>query len=207
VTLFCGGGAKNAFLVERIKALMPNVEVAIATNADQIEAMTFAWLAYKRMHNEKVNLKYLSSDLAKREIASIYRCDISLVISKYEMKLLKKTFNIDKSLLHYVPFLLEMINLENIESYPTFQNRQHFISIGNFKHKPNWNSIQYLKTVIWPLIREKLPDAQLYVYGAYSSEKVQQLQNKKEGFLIKGWLKNIGTKLAMPITTISMFWL
>ena len=146
-------------------------------------------IAYK--NNEKVNLKYLSSDLAKREIASIYRCDISLVISKYEMKLLKKTFNIDKSLLHYVPFLLEMINLENIESYPTFQARQHFISIGNFKHEPNWNSIQYLKTVIWPLIREKLPDAQLYVYGAYSSEKVQQLQNKKEGFLIKGWAENV----------------
>ena len=56
VTLLCGGGAKNAFLVERIKALMPNVEVAIANNADQIEAMTFAWLAYKRVHNEKVNL-------------------------------------------------------------------------------------------------------------------------------------------------------
>jgi anhydro-N-acetylmuramic acid kinase len=57
VTLLCGGGAKNSFLVERIKALMPNVEVAIAQNADYIEAMTFAWLAYKRVHNEKVNLK------------------------------------------------------------------------------------------------------------------------------------------------------
>ena len=57
VTLLCGGGAKNIFLVERIKALMPNVEVAIAQNADEIEAMTFAWLAYKRIHKEKVNLK------------------------------------------------------------------------------------------------------------------------------------------------------
>jgi anhydro-N-acetylmuramic acid kinase len=57
VALLCGGGAKNSFLVERIKALMPNVEVAIAQNADEIEAMTFAWLAYKRIHKEKVNLK------------------------------------------------------------------------------------------------------------------------------------------------------
>ena len=57
VTLLCGGGAKNRFLVERIKILMPNVEVAIAENSDQIEAMTFAWLAYKRIHNETVNLK------------------------------------------------------------------------------------------------------------------------------------------------------
>jgi len=57
IVLLCGGGAKNSFLVERLKALMPNVEVAIANNADMIEAMTFAWLAYKRVHKEKVNLK------------------------------------------------------------------------------------------------------------------------------------------------------
>ena len=72
VTLLCGGGAKNAFLVERIKALMPNVEVAIATNADQIEAMTFAWLAYKRMHNEKVNLKDVTGASENAVLGGIY---------------------------------------------------------------------------------------------------------------------------------------
>jgi len=141
-------------------------------------------------NNEKVTLKHLTNDLAKREIASIYRCDLTLIISKYEMKLLKKTFKIDKSLLLYVPFLLNKLNLENHSSYPSFENRNHFISIGNFKHEPNWNSVQYLKTVIWPLIREKLPEAQLHVYGAYASEKVQQLHHKKDGFIIKGWAEN-----------------
>ena len=72
VTLFCGGGAKNVFLVERIKALMPNVEVAIAANADQIEAMTFAWLAYKRMHNEKVNLKDVTGARENAVLGGIY---------------------------------------------------------------------------------------------------------------------------------------
>ena len=145
-------------------------------------------VSYK--NNENVDLKHLASDLAKREIASIYRCDLSLIISKYELKLLKNTFKIDKSLLHYVPFLLKNINLETLHSYPSFQNRNHFIAMGNFKHEPNWNSVKYLKTVIWPLIREKLPEAQLHIYGAYATEKVQQLHNKKEGFLIKGWAEN-----------------
>ncbi|MDO9038764.1 MAG: glycosyltransferase family 4 protein [Lutibacter sp.] len=138
----------------------------------------------------EVSSTALMNDLAKREIASIYRCDLSLIISKYEMKLLKKTFKIDKSLLLYVPFLLNKIDLETFRSYPTFEDRNHFISIGNFKHEPNWNSVQYLKTVIWPLIREKLPEAQLHIYGAYATEKVQQLHNKKEGFIIKGWTDN-----------------
>ena len=145
-------------------------------------------IAYQ--NNEKVTLKNLTNDLTKREIASIYRCDLTLIISKYEMKLLKKTFKIDKSLLLYVPFLLNKIDLGTFRTYPTFENRNHFISIGNFKHEPNWNSVQYLKTVIWPLILEKLPEAQLHIYGAYTTEKVLQLHNKKEGFIIKGWAEN-----------------
>jgi anhydro-N-acetylmuramic acid kinase len=51
---------------------MPNVEVAIATNADQIEAMTFAWLAYKRMHNEKVNLKDVTGASENAVLGGIY---------------------------------------------------------------------------------------------------------------------------------------
>ncbi len=72
ITLLCGGGAKNTFLVERIKVLMPNVEVAISANADQIEAMTFAWLAYKRVHHQKVNLKDVTGASDNAVLGGIY---------------------------------------------------------------------------------------------------------------------------------------
>ena len=72
ITLLCGGGAKNTFLVERIEALMPNVEVAIAQNADEIEAMTFAWLAYKRIHEEEVNLKEVTGARKNSILGAIY---------------------------------------------------------------------------------------------------------------------------------------
>jgi len=72
VVLLCGGGAKNSFLVERIKALMPNVEVAIAQNADEIEAMTFAWLAYKRVHKEVVNLKDVTGASDNAVLGGVY---------------------------------------------------------------------------------------------------------------------------------------
>ena len=72
VLILCGGGAKNSFLVERIKALMPNIEVAIAQNADEIEAMTFAWLAYKRVHKEVVNLKDVTGASDNTVLGCIY---------------------------------------------------------------------------------------------------------------------------------------
>jgi len=72
VALLCGGGAKNSFLVERIKALTPNIEVAIAQNADEIEAMTFAWLAYKRIHKELVNLKDVTGASNNTVLGCVY---------------------------------------------------------------------------------------------------------------------------------------
>lgn len=72
IALLCGGGAKNLFLVERMKVLMPNVDVAIATNADDIEAMTFAWLAYKRVHKETVNLKDVTGAKENAILGGIY---------------------------------------------------------------------------------------------------------------------------------------
>jgi len=72
VVLLCGGGAKNSFLVERIKAFMPNIEVAIAQNADTLEAMAFAWLAYKRIHKEVVNLKDVTGASNNTVLGALY---------------------------------------------------------------------------------------------------------------------------------------
>ncbi|PRX49836.1 glycosyltransferase family 4 protein [Salegentibacter salegens] len=133
---------------------------------------------------------YFDADITKREIASIYRCDLSLIISEVEMKLLQKEFNIPQNLLHYLPFLLEPISEEEKLSLPAFKNRKDFISIGNFLHEPNWNAVLYLKEKIWPLIRQELPDAKLNIYGSYPSQKIWNLHNEKEGFIVQGRAEN-----------------
>ena len=128
----------------------------------------------------------LKEDVAKREIASILRSDLSLIISEFEMDVLKTTFKIDEKLLYYLPFLLEPISKATFKKFPFFENRKNFIFIGNFLHEPNWNAVQYLKETIWPLLRKQLPEVELHIYGAYPSQKVMQLHQPKEGFYIKG---------------------
>ncbi len=139
----------------------------------------------------------LDSEVTKRELASIYRCDLSLIISTYEMQLLKNTFKIDKSLLCYLPFLLEKISEDSFDELPDFDDRADFMCIGNFRHEPNWNMVLYLKQIIWPLVRKNLPKAKLHVYGAYPSAKVTQLHNDSEGFLVKGWANNVDEVMQM----------
>ncbi len=153
------------------------------------EDLHFLRLAREQAFKKKVNIN-LNNDTTKREIASIYRSDLSLIISKFEMKLLKNEFKINAKLIHYIPFFQNKISQEIINSYPNFKDRQHFITMGNFMHKPNYESVIYLKNEIWPKIRKKLPKVELHVYGAYANQKIQQLNNEKEGFIIKGWVNN-----------------
>jgi len=128
----------------------------------------------------------LVEDVAKREIASILRCDISFIISEFEMDLLQSVFKIDNQLLYYLPLLLEPIDVSTIQNLPSFEDRKNFVFIGNFLHEPNWNAVQYLKETIWPLIRKQMPEAVLQIYGAYPSQKVLQLHQPKECFYIMG---------------------
>jgi hypothetical protein len=128
----------------------------------------------------------LSEEVAKREIASILRCDLSLMISKYEIDLLVRVFKIDSSLLYYLPFLFDPINSGILLKLPLFEERKNFIFIGNFLHEPNWNAVLYLKETIWPLIKKRFPEGVLHIYGAYPSQKVLQLHQSKEGFYIMG---------------------
>ncbi len=128
----------------------------------------------------------LFSDTAKREIAAILRSDLTLIISEFEMDLLQHKFKVNNSLLHYTPFMLNPDSCADNLTAPGFADRQGFITIGNFRHAPNMDSIQYLKDSIWPLIRQQLPDAELYVYGAYPTPAVTQLHAPNEGFNVLG---------------------
>ena len=129
----------------------------------------------------------LFSDIAKREIAAILRCDISLIISSFEMDLLVDTFKVDARLLHHLPFMVDLANCPS--KTKSFSERQHFMTIGNFRHAPNWDAVLYLQQ-IWPLIRKQLPDAELHIYGSYPPPKATALDNPKTGFVIKGWAEN-----------------
>ena len=132
------------------------------------------------------NNDLLFSDLAKREVAAILRCDVSLMISKQEIEILKNQFNIDESLLYYLPFLEKSITDDKVNNWTEFEAREHFMFIGNFIHEPNFNCVQILKTKIWPILKTKLPKAEIHIYGAYPTQKVIQLNNSKDRFFVKG---------------------
>ncbi|MBF0265007.1 MAG: glycosyltransferase [Gammaproteobacteria bacterium] len=167
--------------------ILDTVDLHFLRRARQIEHKKQLLNDQQKITSEIKQLNLQSED-SIREIASILRCDLSLIISSFEYQLLIKKFNIDSKLLVYCPF---MLTSDDNKSNNNFEQRQNFIQIGNFIHAPNWDALLWTKKHIWPLIRRQLKSAECHIYGAYSTNKVEQLHDEKNGFFIKGRAYNL----------------
>ncbi len=141
-----------------------------------------------------------------RELAAIHRSDLILVCSQFELELLRGEYGIDPEKMVLAPFFTEsndkfhtsttniseeFLEIEDINSPHSFEMRRDFVSLGGFKHPPNIDQVLVLKKVIWPRIREKLPCAKLHIYGSYPPPRIQQLHDKKTGFIVHGYVTDL----------------
>ena len=168
----------------RVSEQVPNAVKILDT-----EDLHFLRNAREKAFRQNKNLENsdLINDVFKREIASILRCDVSLIISEFEMNLLIEKFKIDENILFYLPLFGAVKKPKT-----SFSERKNFVSIGNFLHEPNWQTVLQLKK-LWKDIKKQLSEAEIHIYGAYATEKVFQLHNQKEGFIIKGRAENVET--------------
>ena len=126
------------------------------------------------------------SDDTLRELASIYRSDLSLIISREEESLLTDKLGVPSSLLEVTGFFYP--------SPPPFRGwaeRKNLVFIGNGLHEPNLDAVRLLKHTLWGAIRAALADrglkdVELHVYGAYLPQEIMQFDNPRERFRVMG---------------------
>ncbi|MFK7755895.1 MAG: glycosyltransferase [Flavobacteriales bacterium] len=128
----------------------------------------------------------LYTKTAKREIASILRCDLSLIISEAESELLQDTFHIPRGILVYHPITFDEITESDSAKFPAFKQRSGFMTIGNFKHAPNLDAVKYTRDYVWPEVKKLMPEAEMNVYGAYLDDNDQSWAKSPDGFHIHG---------------------
>ena len=122
----------------------------------------------------------LYNELALREIASIHRCDLSLMISRFEMDLLEREFSIPGAQLAYWPFSVDLAEAV----FESFEPRQHFVMIGSLMHAPNLDAAVGASDLA--LLRKQLPDVELHCYGSYGEKYAAELHAPEHGFYFKG---------------------
>lgn len=75
LAIICGGGAKNTFLMQRLQALSRS-EIkssdTLGVSGDFMEAMAFAWFAYKRVQREKIDLVSVTGAKKPSLLGAIY---------------------------------------------------------------------------------------------------------------------------------------
>jgi anhydro-N-acetylmuramic acid kinase len=74
--IVCGGGALNAHLLGRLKALLPQAQVASSAEFGlpplQVEATAFAWLARKTLRREPLELQSITGARGARVLGCVY---------------------------------------------------------------------------------------------------------------------------------------
>jgi anhydro-N-acetylmuramic acid kinase len=72
----CGGGASNDFLMERLRHTLPQHRVentsALGQPSDWVEAVAFAWLAWRTLNGETGNLPDVTGARGARVLGAIY---------------------------------------------------------------------------------------------------------------------------------------
>lgn len=134
----------------------------------------------------------LFNEIALREIGSIFRSDLTLLISEAEMKILKETFDIEAPLVEYWPFSTKM---NHFTDEPLYQERQNCVMLGSFMHPPNVDSVRWCVSEIWPQIREQLPDVELHIYGSYSDDFRLSEKILNQGVFLKGRMGDVSKDL------------
>jgi len=139
---------------------------------------------------EELSDEELSAGDTVREIASIYRSDLTLLTSDFERELLTSKFNIPIDLLTLCRF-----SYKSGSEISKFNSRKNFVAIGNFNHAPNLDSFKLLNEVIWPKLRDELirtgdSESELHIYGAYPTKELISLDERSSRFRVKGWAEN-----------------
>jgi len=167
----------------RVKEVCP--EAIRILNTEDLHSLRQARHEAVKAHGDARQATY-STTLAQREVAAILRSDLTLIISRAEYALLTDYYRVPAQQLCYHPLPISLFSKPLVP----FEARSDIVTIGNFRHAPNWDSVLQLKQHIWPAIKKALPSANLHIYGAYPPKKATQLHNPTSGFYLDGWAQD-----------------
>ena len=132
-----------------------------------------------------------SSELAARaartrevEFDLMRRADATILLSQSEVELLHSE---DPHLrLHNVPLLLEIPG-----SRRPFCERSDIIFIGGYQHTPNVDAVDHFIENIWPMVRDRLPDARFLIVGSKMPERFRTLAAHDPRVVAVGFVNDI----------------
>lgn len=144
---------KKETLIEKVLKLKPRI--SFTTECQQKCPSNNKKKSEVQSESKSFKTQFKKLSILERELSSIFRSDLTLLTSFQEMKLLETEFQVPERKLLLASFFFEEINESSLDasSVDSFSTKSNFVTIGTFKHKPNVDSVLWLKREIWPKIR------------------------------------------------------
>lgn len=131
-----------------------------------------------------------TTDTFKREIASFYRVDKILIISREEINKLTALLPNIGSKLIYAPLIIARREGAAIINRKPWS----FVFFGSGKHPGNKATLQRI-VEMWPNILHIQPESSLIIFGAYYPESLINKANKLKQVSFIGWVADLDTVL------------
>ncbi|WP_433870781.1 glycosyltransferase [Saccharopolyspora sp. CA-218241] len=172
-------------LVEELRTCAPQAVIAYDTvDVHFLRLDREAELAEREGERDRAAaLRRKSFASREMELGLTRSCDVTLVVSEAEQRLLREL----------VPDadvrVLSNVHLPD-RTPVTLDGRRDVVFVGGFDHPPNTDAARWAAREIMPLVREVCPDAVLHVVGSNPTEEVRALAGA--GVEVHGWVADLG---------------
>lgn len=133
---------------------------------------------------------YQQHQIKSAEIRSMLRSDLVLTNSDYEYMLLRNKFNIQHTELITYFYPLSEFSAASDKNLK-FAERKHFFWMGQHDHSHNRDQLDVLLNHIWPKIHQKLPQAELHLFGINQPNNLLQSISYSSNVRLMGYHEEI----------------
>lgn len=117
------------------------------------------------------------------ELAVVREADVTLVVSSAEKEVLAS--DAPGSCVKILSNVHPVVGCQS-----DFADRRDIMFVGGFQHPPNTDAVLWFIGEIFPLVRESIPDLNLYVIGSRVPESVRRL-GERDGVIVTGFVPDI----------------
>ena len=128
-------------------------------------------------------LKHTAKRLKKIELNLIRKADATIVLSRFEMELLKGLTPNAK--LFEIPIVREV----PAASPNGFEQRRDIVFVGGFEHQPNVDAVQWFVAEVMPLLQESGFAGQFVVVGSNMPAHIKALE--RPGIVMRGFVQDL----------------
>ena len=164
--------------IDAIRRFAPQAKV-VFNNAD-LHFLRELRSAIASKHQEGVGRALKTRD---DELGLMRKVDLVLSYNEAEHAVIV-SHNLDSTRIARCPWVVKVP-----ESSPGFDERVDIAFLGGFSHSPNPEAMEYFVREVMPLLRERLPNVSLRIYGSDISDRIHDLA--ADDVIIEGWVPDV----------------